>query len=91
MSNESSTSARENVLLFGLGGIGGVYACILALSGKCNVHVVARSNYQSVKDKGFRLKSSVFGDHDDIKFDGGESCLGFRVVSCSVGSCIVCV
>ena len=68
MSNEN----RENVLLFGLGGIGGVYACILALGGKCNVHVVARSNYDSVKEKGFRLKSSVFGDHDDVKFAGGE-------------------
>jgi hypothetical protein len=68
-----STTQRENVLLFGLGGIGGVYACILALGGKCNVHVVARSNYQSVKDKGFRLKASVFGDHDDVKFDGGKS------------------
>jgi ketopantoate reductase len=65
----------ENVLLFGLGGIGGVYAAILHLGGKCNVHVVARSNYEAVKNKGFRLVSSKFGDHEDIKFAGGESVL----------------
>lgn len=63
-------SANENVLLFGLGGIGGVYACILHLSGKCNVHVVARSNYEAVKTKGFKLVSPKFGNHDDIKFAG---------------------
>ena len=66
-------SSKENVLLFGLGGIGGVYACILHLSGKVNVHVVARSNYNSVKENGFRLVSPKFGDHDDIKFAGGMS------------------
>ena len=64
--------SRENVLLFGLGGIGGVYASILHLSGKCDVHVVARSNYDSVKEKGFRLKSPIFGDHDSLEFAGGE-------------------
>jgi ketopantoate reductase len=70
----STTQAqKDNVLLFGLGGIGGVYACILHLSGKCNVHVVARSNYEAVKSKGFMLVSPKFGDHDDIKFAGGES------------------
>lgn len=65
--------STENVLLFGLGGIGGVYASILHLSEKCNVHVVARSNYQSVKEKGFRLKSPIFGDHASLKFADGES------------------
>jgi hypothetical protein len=68
----TQTQQKENVLLFGLGGIGGVYACILHLSGRCNVHVVARSNYEAVKSKGFRLVSPKFGDHDDIKFAGGE-------------------
>ena len=70
-------SSKENVLLFGLGGIGGVYACILHLSGKVNVHVVARSNYNSVKENGFRLVSPKFGDHDDIKFAGGMSSESF--------------
>lgn len=75
LTTPTPTMSRENVLLFGLGGIGGVYACILALSGKCDVHVVARSNYESVKNNGFRLKSPIFGDHDDIKFAGGACAL----------------
>lgn len=65
--------SRENVLLFGLGGIGGIYACILHLSGLCDVSVVARSNYDAVSQKGFRLKSPKFGDHDSLKFAGGVS------------------
>jgi lactate dehydrogenase-like 2-hydroxyacid dehydrogenase len=64
--------SKESVLIFGLGGIGGIYACILALGGQCDVHVVARSNYESVKKNGFRLVSTKFGDHDDIQFAGGE-------------------
>lgn len=62
-------SSQPNVLLFGLGGIGGVYACILALSKKANVSVVARSNYTQVKEKGLRFVSNKFGNHD-IRFDG---------------------
>ncbi|WVF66939.1 hypothetical protein IAT40_001682 [Kwoniella sp. CBS 6097] len=62
--------SRESVLLFGLGGIGGIYACILQLSGKCDVHVVARSNYNAVKEKGFKLVSPKFGDHESLKFAG---------------------
>ncbi|WWC98951.1 hypothetical protein V866_005845 [Kwoniella sp. B9012] len=62
--------SRESVLLFGLGGIGGIYACILQLSGKCDVHVVARSNYAAVKEKGFKLISPKFGNHDGLKFAG---------------------
>ncbi|WWD16890.1 hypothetical protein CI109_101322 [Kwoniella shandongensis] len=62
--------SRESVLLFGLGGIGGIYACILQLSGQCDVHVVARSNYDVVKQKGFKLKSPIFGDHESLKFAG---------------------
>ena len=66
------SETKENVLLFGLGGIGGIYASILSLSKAVNVHVVARSNYESVKEKGFKLISQKFGDHD-ITFEGGES------------------
>jgi len=62
--------SRPAVLLFGLGGIGGVYACILFLGGQCDVHVVARSNYQAVKEKGYRLTSPLFGNHNDIHFAG---------------------
>ncbi|KAK4687482.1 hypothetical protein P7C73_g2632, partial [Tremellales sp. Uapishka_1] len=46
--------ASPNVLLFGLGGIGGIYAAILQLSGKCN---------------GFKLISPKFGNHT-FKFAG---------------------
>lgn len=73
-------------MLFGLGGIGGVYACILHLSGLVNVHVVARSNFDSVKNNGFRLKSPIFGDHDDIKFAGGELTVRGLLHRCADGS-----
>ncbi|WVQ83440.1 hypothetical protein IAT38_005581 [Cryptococcus sp. DSM 104549] len=63
-------SSKPNVLLFGLGGIGGIYACILHLSGQVNVHVVARSNYQKVKDQGFKLVSNKFGNHEGLQFAG---------------------
>ncbi len=63
--------SRPNVLLFGLGGIGGVYACILHFSKRCDVHVVARSNYEEVKE-GYRIVSPKFGNHEGIKFAGGE-------------------
>lgn len=43
--------SAPNVLIFGLGAIGSIYACILKLSGQANVYVVARSSYQAVKDK----------------------------------------
>lgn len=72
MTTSTSTTERENVLLFGLGGIGGIYACILHLSRKCDVSVVARSNYNAVSEKGFRLVSPKFGDHPSIKFAGGQ-------------------
>ncbi|OXH21286.1 2-dehydropantoate 2-reductase [Cryptococcus neoformans] len=62
--------SKPNVLLFGLGGIGGIYASILQLSGKCNVHVVARSNYQKVRNQGFKIVSPKFGNHDGMKFAG---------------------
>ena len=75
------SETKENVLLFGLGGIGGIYASILSLSQAVNVHVVARSNYESVKEKGFKLVSQKFGDHD-ITFDGGES---FLSNGCEIG------
>jgi hypothetical protein len=75
------TTERENVLLFGLGGIGGIYACILHLSGKCDVSVVARSNYKAVSEKGFRLVSPKFGDHPSIKFAGGERSVSLLALS----------
>lgn len=63
--------SRPNVLLFGLGSIGGVYACVLRCSGQVDVHVVARGNYEAVK-KGYRLVNPKFGNQDEIHFAGGE-------------------
>lgn len=73
--------SRPNVLIFGLGGIGGIYACLLHLSGKCDVSVVARSNFEAVNTKGFRMVSDKFGTHEDIKFEGGEYILSLYIGS----------
>ncbi|WVN87225.1 uncharacterized protein L203_102402 [Cryptococcus depauperatus CBS 7841] len=62
--------SKPNVLVFGIGGIGGIYASVLHLSGKCNVHVVARSNYDKLKKSKFRLVSPKFGNHDSLNFAG---------------------
>ncbi|KAE8540667.1 hypothetical protein D1P53_003031 [Cryptococcus gattii VGV] len=62
--------SKPSVLLFGLGGIGGIYASILQLSGKCDVHVVARSNYHKVRNQGFKIVSPKFGNHDGMRFAG---------------------
>ena len=63
----------EKVLVFGLGGIGGVYTCILALSGQCEVHVVARSNYATIKERGIKFVTPKFGNHEDVPIAGGKS------------------
>ena len=75
------TMSRENVLIFGLGGIGGVYACLLHLSQRCDVSVVARSNYAAVTEKGFRMISPTLGNHEDIRFAGGAGLLLIRLDS----------
>ncbi|KAL7419931.1 hypothetical protein Q5752_005850 [Cryptotrichosporon argae] len=61
--------SKPNVLLFGLGAIGSVYATLLTLSGEAAVHVVARSTYSQVKAHGLKLKSDKFGDQH-VRFDG---------------------
>lgn len=70
--NIYSTMSKPSVLLFGLGGIGGIYATILQLSGKCDVHVVARSNYHKVRNQGFKIVSPKFGNHNGMRFAGGK-------------------
>ncbi|KAJ9100870.1 hypothetical protein QFC20_005359 [Naganishia adeliensis] len=64
------TSDSPNILLFGVGSIGSVYAAIFVLSERCNVHLVARSNYDVLKDRGLKLVSPKFGNHDALQFDG---------------------
>lgn len=68
--------APLEILIFGLGGIGAVYALILSqkeLAGQCNVHVVARSNFQYVQEHGLDYESVKFGKVDGFKFAGGPS------------------
>jgi 2-dehydropantoate 2-reductase len=61
----------DHVLIFGLGGIGSIYACLLQFSENCLVHVVARSKYKAVRDHGLKLISSKFGEHTGVTFAGG--------------------
>jgi len=53
--------SSPNVLVFGVGSIGAVYLYQLQQAG-CSVTAVCRSNYQAVKDNGFTLKSTKFGN-----------------------------
>lgn len=55
---------KSNVLLVGGGGVGTIAALNLELSGRTNVTVVLRSNYQRVVDFGFDITSV---DHGTIK------------------------
>ncbi|KAH9213487.1 ketopantoate reductase PanE/ApbA-domain-containing protein [Leptodontidium sp. 2 PMI_412] len=50
------------ILLFGSGSIGTAYAFILCRAG-AEVVCVCRSNYEAVKCNGFRIESTVFGNH----------------------------
>lgn len=84
MTTTNATSSRPQALLFGLGAIGSVYATILKRSGKCDVSVVARSNYAAVKDKGLRLESEKFGVVES-KFDHGECGEGLGRRGCRGG------
>ncbi|KAI5242666.1 mandelate racemase/muconate lactonizing enzyme family protein [Aureobasidium subglaciale] len=59
-----STSEKEiKVLLFGLGAIGGFYAFVLGRNDNVSLSVVARSNYQQVKEHGLRIESENHGNH----------------------------
>ncbi|KAK0898827.1 hypothetical protein LTR91_013683 [Friedmanniomyces endolithicus] len=50
------------VLLVGAGAIGSFYGARLASAPHTLVSALCRSNYQAVKDKGFRVTSPIFGD-----------------------------
>jgi 2-dehydropantoate 2-reductase len=49
------------ILLFGTGSVGAVYAYLLQKGG-ASVTVVCRSNYAAVKEGGFRIQSTKFGN-----------------------------
>ncbi|KAL1680070.1 hypothetical protein EV122DRAFT_208671 [Schizophyllum commune] len=51
----------KDVLLIGFGAVGAVYSLILQNSGKVNLTVVARSNYEVIKNEGVHFKSEKFG------------------------------
>ncbi|KAH0845460.1 hypothetical protein FOPE_11857 [Fonsecaea pedrosoi] len=52
-----------NVMLYGLGAIGSFYAFVLSRSQRVRLTVVARSNYEAVKQHGLHIKSENHGDH----------------------------
>ncbi len=54
-------SNRTEVLLFGAGSIGAVYLYQLQQAG-CEITAVCRSNYAFVKQNGFKLSSTKFGN-----------------------------
>ena len=55
-----SYANMPNVLIFGTGSVGAVYACILSRAG-AEVTCVCRSNYKAAKDNGFTVHSSILG------------------------------
>ncbi|KAJ1666086.1 hypothetical protein EV178_002640 [Coemansia sp. RSA 1646] len=52
-----------NILLVGAGALGSMFTWRLQASGRAQVTAVCRSNYQAVKDQGFRINSHEFGSH----------------------------
>ncbi|KAK9895444.1 putative ketopantoate reductase family protein [Cystobasidium minutum MCA 4210] len=61
-------SGKEDILLFGLGGVGSVYAYILNESPNAQVTVCARSNYKNVSEQGLDFQSEKYGNHPNYKF-----------------------
>ncbi|KAI1121183.1 2-dehydropantoate 2-reductase [Nemania abortiva] len=63
-----AASGRLDVMLYGLGAIGAFYAFILSRAEQVRLTVVARSNYDIVKNKGFIIASENHGDHTVIPY-----------------------
>ena len=55
------TLVMSNILVFGTGAIGSVYASILCRAG-VPVTCVCRSSYDAVKSNGLRIRSTIFGE-----------------------------
>ncbi|MBW0462901.1 hypothetical protein O181_002616 [Austropuccinia psidii MF-1] len=51
-----------DVLLIGLGAVGGIYAYVLEKSMKCRVTAIARSLYHPIKTHGLNIKSKKYGE-----------------------------
>ncbi|KAM3075016.1 hypothetical protein ACMFMG_007523 [Clarireedia jacksonii] len=58
--NEDKT---YNVMVYGLGAIGSIYAFILSRCPNVRLTVVARSNYEVVKNNGMKIISENHGEH----------------------------
>ncbi|KAF7314520.1 G-protein alpha subunit [Mycena kentingensis (nom. inval.)] len=63
------TTMSIDVLVFGLGAVGSVYAFILQSGKQARVSVVARSNGAAIREKGLNIRSRKFGDYDGVRFD----------------------
>jgi 2-dehydropantoate 2-reductase len=76
MSGSSSpTKARSdppNVLIFGVGSVGALY--LYLLSRVSTITAVCRSNYNIVKDRGFTINSSIFGQNLIVKPNVAHTC-----------------
>ncbi|KAH8172179.1 ketopantoate reductase panE/ApbA domain-containing protein [Sarocladium implicatum] len=57
------TTTELDVLVYGLGAIGSFYAFILSRNPNVRLTVVARSNYDAVKNSGIKLTSGNHGEH----------------------------
>ncbi|KAL7006932.1 hypothetical protein EMMF5_003516 [Cystobasidiomycetes sp. EMM_F5] len=60
--------ASQDILLFGLGGVGAVYAYILSKAPGVRVTVCARSNYKIAKEQGLNYESERYGNTSGYKF-----------------------
>ncbi|GJC94511.1 2-dehydropantoate 2-reductase [Colletotrichum higginsianum] len=58
-----ATDQQVDVLLYGLGAIGSFYAFILSRVPRVRLTVVARSNYDAVKENGIIITSENHGEH----------------------------
>lgn len=77
-STSTLTMASEDILLFGLGGVGAVYAYILSRAQNVRVTVAARSNYKVVKEQGLEIQSEKYGNTSGYKFHNGALAVPFK-------------
>ncbi|KAF1945853.1 2-dehydropantoate 2-reductase [Clathrospora elynae] len=72
MNFEMSSNPQPKVLLFGAGSVGAVY--LYLLSKITDTTAVCRSNYDTVKENGFIINSSIFGQGVHFKPNVVRSC-----------------
>jgi 2-dehydropantoate 2-reductase len=63
---------RSSALFFGVGSVGAVYMYLL--SRICDTTAVCRSNYDIVKERGFTINSSIFGQNLNFKPNVVRTC-----------------